>query len=99
SRFSGLLPPGRHRVRVEAPGWRPHESEVDVPAGTRVSHQPEMVPEDVRLVLKLRGPKSVTLKVDGAVVARAAADGSAHAVRPGAHTVTATAEGYRPFEA
>lgn len=92
--FTPDVAPGRHVVIASAPGYRTARRELELPAGSTLPIELELVPLDA--LLTVRGPAGAELWIDGERVARLPTRGPVP-VTPGAHQIGVAQRGRTLF--
>jgi hypothetical protein len=87
------LTPGRHELRVRAPGYRTSVRKIDVRKGTLYAASVALHPMPARL--DVDGPSGSALHVDGELVGSLPLE-KPLAAEPGRHFVAVTAKGHHP---
>lgn len=91
--FAGAVQPGKHVIRVTAPGYVDDQRELSITEGAVVALDVKL--EERRARLALQGPEGAEVTVDGRVVGELPLP--ALELRPGKHFVSVAANGRRPF--
>jgi len=86
---------GKRQLRVEKPGYLPHEEEVDLPGGKSASLSVKLAPEVHEGVLRVVSDPAAVISVDGHVVGTATWSGT---LPSGPHSVHVSANGKLPHQ-
>ncbi len=90
-----LLLPGRHRVRAEAPGYRPYTDSIEVTRDSLQAYRIALTPLPGRLRFRLAPVAEATVAIDGQPAGKA--PGLIEEVAAGARDIEVTAPRYLPF--
>lgn len=91
--FAGAVTPGKHVIRVTAPGYVDDQRELSITEGAVVAVDVKL--EERRARLSIEGPEGAEVSVDGRIVGDLPLP--AIELRPGRHFVAVAANGRRPF--
>jgi len=86
---------GKRQLRLEKPGFLPHEEEVDLAGGKSATLQVTLAPEVHEGILRIVSDPSAVLSVDGHVVGTATWSGT---LPSGTHSVHVSATGKQPHQ-
>ena len=86
---------GKRLLRIEKPGYLPHEREVDLPGGKSASLSVQLAPEVHEGVLRVVSDPAAVISIDGHVVGTATWSGT---LPSGAHSVHVSATGKLPHQ-
>jgi hypothetical protein len=89
------LRPGKHRLRVSAPGHRTRVRKIDVPRAKL--HSARVALQQRPALLDIDGPSGAQVYVDGKLVGTTPLE-TPVAVEPGRHVVAVAASGHHPWE-